>query len=105
MAADDYVDKLPDSTRNLRKRRALAMTEPISLRSSAARRTWCEDPGFLGEVCPAKLDRDFLGLYRFLNDPYPAGPNYYLDRITANMERLKEHSGGSQEVEVGGAAG
>jgi hypothetical protein len=36
-----------------------------------------------------KINREFLGLYRFLNDPYPDGPNPYIDRIEANIARLR----------------
>jgi hypothetical protein len=36
-----------------------------------------------------KINRDFLGLYRFLNDPYPDGPNDYIDSIQANIARLR----------------
>jgi len=47
-------------------------------------------PIFWENYVRMKLDRDFGGLYRFLNDPYPAGPNEYLQRIELNMERLKQ---------------
>ena len=47
-------------------------------------------PIFWENYVRMKLDRDFGGLYRFLNDPYPAGPNEYLQRIEMNMERLKQ---------------
>ena len=47
-------------------------------------------PIFWEQYVLLKLDRDFGGLHRFLNDPYPSGPNEYLDRIEANMERLKQ---------------
>jgi hypothetical protein len=30
-----------------------------------------------------------MGAYRFLNDPYPDGPNYYIDRIESNIARLR----------------
>ena len=30
------------------------------------------------------------GVFRFLNQPYPAGPNPYLQRIEANMRRLRQ---------------
>src|SRR2546427_9995680 len=46
-------------------------------------------PGFWEKYVLLNLDRDFGGLHRFLNDPYPSGPNEYLERIEANMERLK----------------
>ena len=46
-------------------------------------------PIFWEKFVQKKLDRDFGALYRFLNQPYPAGPNVYLERIQANMDRLK----------------
>jgi hypothetical protein len=36
------------------------------------------------------LERDFGGLHRFLNDPYPDGPNPYVERIEAHMARLRQ---------------
>ena len=36
-----------------------------------------------------KINREFMGVYRFLNDPYPDGPNYYIDRIESNIARLR----------------
>jgi len=47
-------------------------------------------PIFWERYVKTKLDRDFCGLYRFLNDPYPNGPNEYLERILNNMERLRQ---------------
>jgi hypothetical protein len=46
-------------------------------------------PAFWDKYVRQKLDRDFMGLHLFLNDPYPSGRNYYLDKIEANMERLR----------------
>jgi hypothetical protein len=46
-------------------------------------------PVFWEKYVRAKLDRDFIGLYLFLSDPYPSGYNYYLDHIQANIERLR----------------
>ena len=90
MAAEDYVDKLPilysefaEATRYLKDR-----THFIGAFSSASdlmRKT----PSFWEKYVLLKLDRDFGGLYRYLNDPYPSGPNEYLQRIETNMERLK----------------
>jgi hypothetical protein len=39
-----------------------------------------------------KLQRDFRGLYRFLSNPYPDGPNAYVDRIQANIEKLRRRT-------------
>jgi len=46
-------------------------------------------PTFWESYVQLKLNRDFGGLYRFLNDPYPDGPNQYMERIEANMERIR----------------
>jgi hypothetical protein len=45
-------------------------------------------PMFWEKYVQQKINRDFLGLYRLLNDPYPDGPNPYIDQIEANMMRL-----------------
>jgi len=34
-----------------------------------------------------------------LNDPYPTGPNEYLERIEANMERLKLSLVGAEKMQ------
>jgi hypothetical protein len=90
MAADDYVDKLPilyaefaEATRYSKDR-----TQFVNLFSSAEdlmRKT----PTFWEKFVRMKLDRDFGGLHRFLNDPYPSGPNWYFERIDANIELLR----------------
>jgi hypothetical protein len=89
MAADDYVEKLPilysefaEATRHLKER-----THFIAAFSSASdlmRKT----PTFWHKYVLPKLDRDFGGLHQYLNDPYPDGPNEYMQRVEANMERL-----------------
>jgi hypothetical protein len=66
MAAEDYVDKLP-----------ILYAEE-------------KTPAFWERVVRVKLDRDFGGLHRFLSDPYPSGRNWYIDRIEANLERLRQ---------------
>ena len=38
---------------------------------------------------PGALSLDGLLSLRFLADPYPSGPNQYMDRIEANMARLR----------------
>jgi len=90
MAAEDYVDKLPilysefaEATRHIKDR-----THFIGAFSSASdlmRKT----PSFWEKYVLLKLDRDFGGLHRYLNDPYPSGTNEYLLRIEAHMDRLK----------------
>lgn len=90
MAADDYVDKLPalyaefaEAARHApeAKRPATAFASAEELR----RKT----PAFWKDYVRPKLDQDFAGVHHFLNDPYPDGPNCYLDAIEANIARLR----------------
>jgi len=90
MAAEDYVDKLPvlysefaEATRHVTDR-----THFIGAFSSATD-LMHKTPSFWEKYVLVKLERDFGGLYRYLNDPFPSGPNEYLQRIEANMERLR----------------
>jgi len=104
MAADDYVDKLPllysefaEALRHTKDR-----THFIAMFSSAAdlmRKT----PAFWENYVLLKLERDFGGLYRYMNDPFPDGANPYLDRIQANMELLKRRIS-SEVYSVSGVA-
>jgi hypothetical protein len=91
MAAEDYVDKLPALYGEFAEAVRYSEGKPhfISMFSSAAD-LMQKTPAFWEKFVQLKLNRDFGGLYRFLNDPYPHGPNYYLDRIEANMERLRQ---------------
>ena len=90
MAAEDYVEKLPvlysefaEAARHIKD-----TTHFINMFSSAAD-LMQKTPMFWEKYVQAKLDRDFGGLYRFLNQPYPDGPNEYIERIEQNMNRLK----------------
>ena len=90
MAAEDYVDKLPILYTEFAEAAAYTKdrTHFIAMFSSAEdlmRKT----PAFWEKFVRLKLDRDFGGLHRFLNDPYPSGPNSYFERIEANIERLR----------------
>ncbi len=57
-------------------------------------------PMFWDKYVQRKMDRDFGSLYRYLNDPYPSGPNSYLERIEANMARLRERISSSKAQTV-----
>ena len=46
-------------------------------------------PLFWEKYVLPRITQDFEGLYRFLNDPYPDGPNFYLEQIQANLARLR----------------
>lgn len=97
MAADNYPDKLPalfeefnESAHFMREGQnhagAFESVEDL------LRKT----PSFWKHYVLPKLQVDFLGLYRFLNDPYPDGPNYYLRKIEDNLDRLHQQLSGLQ---------
>lgn len=91
MAAPDYVDKLPvlyeefvESARfNGNK---TAMVNAFTSAQDLMRKT----PAFWERYVRPKIERDFLGLYRFLANPVPGGPNNYVLCIEANIARLRE---------------
>jgi hypothetical protein len=55
-------------------------------------------PAFWEKYVQPKVNGDFQRLYTFLNDPYPDGPNDYLQRIEANIARLRQRSDGAGRV-------
>jgi hypothetical protein len=91
MSAEDYIDKLDilfaefeESAKFYEGK--MAGTLDFTSSDDLSRRT----PAFwTGYVLP-KLERDFWGIYKFLNRPYPDGPNEYVQRINANIQRLRE---------------
>ena len=89
MAATDYVDKLPVLYLEFEEAsqfKETDVTPTVVFRSAddLIRKT----PGFWkGYVWP-KMNQDFEGLYQFLADPYPDGPNAYLHAIEMNLARL-----------------
>ena len=91
MAAEDYVDKLPVLYAEFAEaaRYSKDRTHFVALFTSADDLMW-KTPTFWEKLVRVKLDRDFGGLHRFLNDPYPSGPNAYVQRIEANLERLRQ---------------
>lgn len=91
MAAEDYVDKLPVLYEEFAEAAEFTGDKNTFVSSfTSASDLIQKTPLFWESFVLKKLDNDFGGLYRFLNNPYPDGPNEYLDRITANLERLRE---------------
>lgn len=91
MAADDYVDKLPVLYDEFQEaaRHDRGHTDFIT-KFGGAQDLMQRTPAFWRDYVQPKLNKDFIGLYRFLNQPYPNGKNWYVERIEANMARIKE---------------
>lgn len=90
MAAADYVDKLPILFDEFEE----SARYSGGSQSNAGLFKDAEDllrktEGFWKFYVQPKINNDFLGQYRFLADPYPDGPNDYLEHIEANIARVK----------------
>jgi len=94
MAAVDYVDKLPILYSEFAE---AARYSPDGRMKAGGFFSSAEDlmqktPLFWDSYVKNKINREFLGLYRALNDPYPDGPNPYIDRIEVNIARLRKET-------------
>ena len=90
MAAPDYVAKLPILYEEFAESalyEGLDASSPFQF--SSVQDLLGKTESFWRDYVLPKLNRDFDGLYRFLNTPYPDGPNLYLDRIEANLKELR----------------
>jgi hypothetical protein len=90
MSADDYVEKLPilyaefEESARFYEGKMVGTLEFTSV-EDLIRKT----PDFwTGYVVP-KMQGDFWGLFKFLNQPYPNGPNPYLLKVQANIDRVR----------------
>jgi hypothetical protein len=90
IAADDYIEKLPVLYAEFEEaaRQTPDRANLLGMFSSAAD-LMLKTPVFWEKYVTLKLNRDLEGIYRFLNHPYPDGPNYYFQRIELNMARLR----------------
>jgi hypothetical protein len=95
MAADDYVEKLPALFSEFAEaaRHSKEKANYVSMFSSA-NDLMAKTPAFWDHYVKLKLERDFGGLFRYLNHPYPDGPNWYMAKIEANIEKLRRVLGG-----------
>lgn len=92
MAAEDYVDKLPVLYSEFAEAAAYPGGHGASLATfSSADDLMRKTPAFWQKFVLRKLEQEFHGIHRFLNSPYPDGPNLYLDRIEANLKRLNRN--------------
>ena len=90
MAADDYVEKLPILYGEFQEAAEYSgeKSSSVAMFSSSADLLQ-KTPGFWGNYVKRKLEREFAGVYKFLNQPYPDGGNWYLEKIEANIAKLR----------------
>ncbi len=89
MAADDYVEKLPllydefaEAARHNPDAHALQLF-------GSALDLMCKTPAFWNNHVRDRLEREFEGVHRYLNDPWPDGPNPYMQKVEANILRVQ----------------
>ena len=91
MAADDYVDKLPILYAEFAEAARFdkghtAFISKFGGADDLVQRT----PGFWQNFVLPRLEREFGDLHHFLSDPYPDGPNEYVRRVEANVQRIRQ---------------
>ena len=86
MAATDYVDKLPILFAEFAESARYSGTKTMF---ESAEQLQKMTPMFWEKYVQPKLEKDFQGVFRFLNEPYPDGPSDYLTHIAANIERTR----------------
>ena len=91
MAADDYIEKLPVLYAEFAEA-AKVVPHKASFISmfSSAKDLLKKTPAFWENYVKLKLERDFGGQHRYLNDPFPDGANEYMEHVEANIERLRK---------------
>jgi hypothetical protein len=93
MAANDYVDKLPTLFSEFAEATQFSHDPTHFVASFASAADLIEKtPLFWEQFVKPKLENDFLGLYHFLRNPYPSGPNHYVEAIQTNIARLTKRA-------------
>jgi hypothetical protein len=91
MAAADYVGKLPVLHAEFAEAVAFSGFERArSISFPGAEELLRATPAFWRNFVRPKLDEDFAGLHEFLNEPYPDGPNLYIEAIQQNLALIEE---------------
>ena len=91
MAASDYVDKLPILFEEFAESARFQTKDPSATGMFAsAEDLMIKTPFFWEKYVVPKITHDFGSLHKFLADPFPGGPNEYMERIEANIEILKK---------------
>jgi hypothetical protein len=90
MAAEDYIDKLPILYTEFEESQRYNLGRGSDVGTFASADELIRGtPGFYENYVRPKITSDFRGVFRYLNEPYPNGPNEYLHRIEAGLDRLR----------------
>lgn len=85
MSVPDYLDELRRLFQEFNESDNFSGVAPEQRLYNSADELIARTPHFWRKTVLPKLDNELLGLYRFLADPYPDGPNPYLEAVNRNI--------------------
>ena len=92
MAAPDYPDELDILYREFEESYDYTHVPKSSRSFKSALDLNQRTPDFWTRVVLPKLEDNFQGMYRYLAQPYPDGPNPYLEDVGKNIAKIKQGS-------------
>jgi hypothetical protein len=93
MAAPDYVDKLAFLYAEFEESDDFSKTPQEKRLFRSVHDLIAKTPAFWEKFVRPRITHDYLGVYRYLSDPYPSGPNAYIQAIEQNMSRARTLAG------------
>src|SRR5262245_12768905 len=91
MSAKDYVDKLPVLYLEFAEAAQFdSKRVPLLTEFASAEELMENTPAFWEKYVLPKINGDFGKAYRFLNDPYPDGPNPYVQQVVENITLVRQ---------------
>ncbi len=87
MAAPDYVDELAFLYAEFEESDDFFNTPRDQRLYRSVRDLIAKTPVFWEKFVLPKINQDYLGVCHFLADPYPGGPNAYIQAVEQNMTR------------------
>jgi hypothetical protein len=91
MAAPDYPESLPLLFAEFTESDNYANVPHEQRRFHTCEELIADTPLFWHKHVMPLLERELLGVYRFLARPYPGGPNAYIDAVNANIARVETY--------------
>lgn len=89
MAAPDYCEELGMLYREFLESDLFYNQKPDTHQFQSAAHLHRQTPDFWTKVVLPRLKQEFDAQYRYLAQPYPDGPNPYLDAVERNIARLR----------------
>lgn len=92
MAVPDYLIKLPLLHQEMIEAKHFSPSTPAPIVVPKSSKELIQmTPQFFEKLVKPKLEGEFEGVYRLLNDPYPDGVNRYLDRIQSHLNNILQN--------------